>query len=178
MLATIADCGRLLMREGMPMATVAVDQLRCLMDEAFEGKGKDWHSLLRNLRSAPAESWRWVPPGGVRSIADLAQHVGACKFMCENHTFGDASLRWEHSLVVGNEALADADSAIAWLREGHERLRRGLASLDDAELARPRPTYWGVPRETWWTLSVMIQHDLYHSGEINHIRALFQRDDC
>jgi uncharacterized damage-inducible protein DinB len=159
------------------VATPAVDQLLHLMDEAFEGKGKDWHSLLRNLGSVPAEAWRWAPPGGVRSVRDLAQHVGACKYMCANHTFGDATFNWEDPLVVGDGALANADSAIAWLREGQERLRRALAGLDDAELARPRPTYWGMPRETWWTLSVMIQHDLYHSGEINHVRALFQGDD-
>lgn len=159
------------------MATPVVDQLLHLMDEAFEGKDKDWHSLLGNLRSVPPEAWRWVPPGGARSICDLVQHVGACKVMCENHTFGNATLDWEDALVVGDGAPADADAAIAWLREGHDRLRRGLAGLDDAELARPRPTYWGMPKETWWTLSVMIQHDLYHSGEINHVRALYQRDD-
>jgi uncharacterized damage-inducible protein DinB len=168
----------LVVTEAILLTTPAVEQLLNIMGEAFEGKGKDWHSLLRNIRSAPPEAWRWAPPGGVRSIADVVQHVGACKIMCENHTFGDATLDWEDPLVMGNGVLDDADSAIAWLREGHERLRTRLASLDDAELLRPRPTYWGWPKEPWWTLSVMIQHDLYHSGEINHIRALFQGDDC
>lgn len=38
-------------------------------------------------------------------------------------------------------------------------------------------TNWGEPKETRWIVTVMIQHDLYHSGEINHIRALHDRDD-
>jgi hypothetical protein len=168
---------RLLVTEATPMATVGVEQVLFLMDEAFEGKDKDWHSLLGNLRSVPPEAWRWPPPGGQRTIADLVQHVGSCKIMCENHVFGDASLHWEHPLVTGDGILADAGVAIAWLRDAHDRLRRSVAGLDDAELARPRPTYWGMLRETRWTVSVMIQHDLYHAGEINHIRALYQRND-
>ena len=33
-------------------------------------------------------------------------------------------------------------------------------------------------KETRWIISVMITHDLYHAGEINHIRCLSQRDDA
>jgi hypothetical protein len=32
-------------------------------------------------------------------------------------------------------------------------------------------------RETRWIISVMIQHDLYHAGEINHVRSLLSGDD-
>ncbi len=157
------------------MATAAVDQLLYLLDEAFEGE--DWHSLLTNLRDVAPEEWRWVPPGGQRSIRDLVQHVGSCKFMYDNHAFGDATLDWEHPLVVGDEALADAASAIAWLRDGHAGLRRSIAGLDDAELLRPRRTNWGELKETRWIVAVMIQHDLYHAGEINHLRSLCHGED-
>jgi hypothetical protein len=57
---------------------------------------------------------------------------------------------------------------------GHERLRSGIAALaDDAELLRLRRTNWGELRETRWIIVVvsMIQHDLYHAGEINHLRS-------
>ncbi len=157
------------------MATAAVDQLLYLLDEAFEGE--DWHSLLGNLRDVAPEEWRWVPPGGQRSIRDLVQHVGSCKFMYDNHAFGDATLDWEHPLVAGDGILADAASAVVWLREGHSRLRRSIAGLDDADLLRPRRTNWGALKETRWIVAVMIQHDLYHAGEINHLRSLYRRDD-
>ena len=72
------------------MTTAAVGQLLYLLDEAFAGE--DWHSLLGNLRAVAPEEWRWVPPGGDRSIRDIVQHVGGCKFMYEDHAFGRAAL--------------------------------------------------------------------------------------
>ena len=158
------------------MTKHAVDELLSLLDAAFDGE--DWHALLRNLRAVPAEAWEWVPPGGKRSVRDLAQHVGACKYMYENSAFGDRTLTWDDPLVLGDGALTDAASAIAWLREGQARLRGSVAALDDAELGRPRRAYWDRVKETRWGIAVMIQHDLYHCGEINHVRALFQGDDA
>src|SRR5262249_33225346 len=145
--------------EGMPMTNPAVDQLLYLLDEAFAGE--DWHSLLGNLRAVAPDEWLWNPPGGERSIRDLVGHVGGCKFMYENHAFGDGSLDWEHPLVRGDHALADVASALAWLREGHTTLHYSLASLADADLDQPRITNWGEPKPTRWIVMVMIQHDLY-----------------
>ena len=36
----------------------------------------------------------------------------------------------------------------------------------------------GEPFTIRWFISVMIQHYCYHAGEINHIRALSQRNDA
>lgn len=157
------------------MAAVGASQLLYLLDEAFDGT--DWHSLLGNLRSLKEDDWRWVPPGGNRSIRDIVQHVGGSKFMYHDYAFGDAMLTWEDPLVEGGEELETVSSAIEWLREGQGRLRQGIASLEDAELLRQRMTNWGEPRETRWIVAVMIQHDLYHAGEINHIRCLRQQND-
>ena len=54
--------------------------------------------------------------------------------MYENYAFGDASLGWDHPLVSGLDVLGDAALAMAWLREGHARLRRSIVCLDDEEL--------------------------------------------
>ena len=105
-------------------------------------------------------------------------HVGSCKLMYENYAFGDASLGWDHPLVSGFDVFGDAASAMAWLREGHARLRRSIVCLNDEELLQPRRTNWGEVKETRWIISTMIQHDLYHGGEINHIRALACGDDA
>ncbi len=157
------------------MGAEGVAQILYLMDAAFDGT--DWHSLLCNVRSVSDEDWQWVPPGGNRSIRDIVQHVGSSKLMYQDHAFGDATLTWDHPMVDGGEALATVSSAIAWLQEAHERLRQSVASLDDAELLRPRRTNWGELQETRWIVAMMIQHDLYHAGEINHIRCLRQEND-
>jgi hypothetical protein len=178
------------------MARAAVDELLYLLDRAFEADGE--HSLLGNLRRVGPDDWTWLPPDGSRSIRTLVGHVGACKLMYENHAFGDASLRWQDIGAHGGEPppagrdwlsvseldarlaaveLAAPEPAIAWLRAAHARLRDSVAALDDAELARPRPANWGKLVETRTLIAVMIAHDYYHAGEINHLRALRQRDD-
>jgi hypothetical protein len=129
------------------------------------------------LQSVAPADWLWVAPGGRRSIRDVVAHVGACKFMYHDQAFGDGRYTWDDPPVAGGDALAAIPSAIAWLREGHERLRRGIAALDDDELLRPRPHHSGTARETRWIVQTMIEHDLYHAGEINYIRALRQQND-
>ena len=123
------------------MKAPAVSQLVYLLDEAFQGT--EWHSLLGNLHSVTSEDWLWVPPGGQRSIRDIVGHVGGSKFMYQNHAFGDATLTWDHPLVDGRGVLSTISEALAWLRDGQERLRQNIMVLDDSELLRPRMTNWG-----------------------------------
>ena len=52
-----------------------------------------------------------------------------------------------------------------------------MAALSDDDLAQPRYANWGELRETRWLLSTLLQHDVYHAGEINHIRALLAGED-
>ena len=154
-----------------------VDQLLYLMDEAFED-GRS-HSLLRNLHSVAEEDWEWTPPGGHRSIRQIVGHVGACKYMYENHAFGDGTLTWADPLAKPPEhhAAGRTEPILQWLREGHRRLRESVAKLSDDDLQEPRKTNWGEPAQTRWIIKVTIEHDLYHAGEINHLRALRQDDD-
>ena len=157
------------------MAREAIESYLYLMDAGFAGP--DWHSLLSNLNSVTPEDWEWKPAHGARSIRAIVQHVGVSKLVAYDQAFGGATLTWDD--VSGDEETADIASAIAWLRMGHERLRGGVAALaDDTELLRPRRTNWGELRETRWVIVVtMLQHDLYHAGEINHLRALHQGND-
>ena len=50
-------------------------------------------------------------------------------------------------------------------------------ALDNGELLRPRMTNWGELKETRWIIATLIEHDLYHAGEINHIRSLRRQQD-
>jgi hypothetical protein len=147
------------------------------LDMAFEGE--HWHSLMRNLASTAAEDWDWAPPGGKRTIRDIVCHVGACKLMLENKLVGDRRLTWEDPYVSGQaQAMGGIDAALAWLREANATFRAGVARLADADLPVLRQGYWDEPRETRWSVEVIIQHDLYHAGEINLIRALHQGNDA
>jgi len=163
------------MSEPQPTSHSAVSQILYLLDRAFDGT--EWHSLLGNLQAVTPEDWLWVPPGGRRSIRDIVEHVSVGKFLYHHHAFGEATLSWDDPTLVGGERLSTIPSAIAWLRENHQVLRQSIADLDDAELLRPRPNFRGQLKETRWLIATMIEHDLYHAGEINHIRCLHQQDD-
>jgi uncharacterized damage-inducible protein DinB len=159
------------------MATQAIEQYLHLLDDAFAGP--DWHSLLSNLNTVAPADWEWIPPGGARSIRAIVRHLGRVKVMAYDQAFGGATLTWDDPHVGGDETTVDLPTAIAWLRIAHERLRGAVAALpDDAELLRPRRANWGELKETQWIIVVsMIQHDLYHAGEINHLRGLHQGND-
>jgi uncharacterized damage-inducible protein DinB len=157
------------------MTTPAVEQWLYLFDAAFDGE--DWHALLANLHDITPEEWIWVPPRGARTVRELVEHIGSCKLMYDNHAFGDASFTWDDPLVRGEGFTGDVRTALDWLRDAHAHLRASIAALDDAEPTGPRRTNWGEIKETRWIIAIMIQHDLYHAGEINHLRSLYRGDD-
>lgn len=98
--------------------------------------------------------------------------------MYRDYAFGPGKLFWDQPAVQPwADGKAPMRETIDWLERVHGELVQDIAALDDAELARPRLTNWGEQRETRWIQSMLLQHDLYHSGEINHIRSLFSGDD-
>ena len=158
------------------MTTPRIDELLLLMERAF---GESEHSLLENLASVRDESWAVVPEGGERSIRDIVAHVGMFKFMYANHGFDTGDLDYgEAPASPGVERLVSVSAAIEWLREGHEYLVgliRGLG--DDSELEALRKAHWGGLVPTRHIVVTMIEHDVYHAGEVNRTRALLQGDD-
>jgi hypothetical protein len=161
------------------MSRVAIEQMLWLMDKAFSGAPGEEHSLLANLESLREDDWHWLPSGGARSVFEIAIHVGECKFVYESHAFGDGSMTWMRPRSiprVGRGAMPY--EVLDWLREAHGCFRGSVEALpDDDELLKLRKSNWGQEYETRWLISVMIEHDLYHAGEINHIRSLHHEKD-
>ena len=73
--------------------------------------------------------------------------------------------------------LTDQAAVLPWLEEAHARLMVHVRSLTDADLGQPRHTHWGELKETRWLLSAVLQHDVYHAGEINRMRGLLSGED-
>ncbi len=48
---------------------------------------------------------------------------------------------------------------------------------DDAQLQQERLTNWGERLPTRVIIRILIAHDFYHAGEINHLRALLNGTD-
>jgi uncharacterized damage-inducible protein DinB len=156
------------------MPQVAVNELLFLMDNAFENSRA--HSILGNLASVTEDDYAFTDREG-RSIREMVRHLAAAKHVYENQAFGDASLFMPAFQERIYESAASMAEDIEWLRHGHDQLRASVAKLDDADLATERPVHAGGTRETRTIVSIMIEHDIYHAGEINHLRAVLQDND-
>jgi uncharacterized damage-inducible protein DinB len=156
---------------------VALDTLCWMIEEAFEG---DEQSLMANLKNIRGEDWTALPPGGGRSIADILEHVGWCKWMYEDYAFSTASLRGDQPPIIppGGVRSRPTIELLQWLRQGHNKWIASIHALkNDRELELERLTNWGEHLPTKTILRIMIAHDYYHAGEINHLRSLLQGTD-
>jgi hypothetical protein len=160
-----------------------IEALGHVLEEAFRGIGieesNESQALLPNLRSVPEGAWRALPAGAVRSIESIALHVGSCKIMYDDYAFGPGRLRFgEPEVEPWHEGEAPMAEVIPWLEACHARLVGHIGELRaDDELDAPRMTNWGERRPTRWIVAMMITHDAYHAGEINHLRSLLGGDD-
>ena len=162
----------------MTHSRIAIETLAQLAEDAFDGDPD--HSLLANLRDVREEDWTALPLGAGRAIADVLEHVGWSKWMYEDYAFGSASM-------IGDQPpLIPADGArsrphkelLEWVSEGHHRWLASVRALaDDTELERERLANWGDRLPTRALIRILIAHDFYHAGEINHIRALLHGTD-
>lgn len=162
----------------MVHSRTAIETLAWLIEDAFEGDPD--HSLLANLRDLQEEEWTALPSGASRSIADVLEHVGWAKWMYEDYAFGSASMRGDQPPLIPADGAPSRPhkELLVWLTEGHRRWLTSVRTLsDDSELDRDRLTNWGDQLPTRNILRIMIAHDFYHAGEINHIRALLQGKD-
>ena len=156
----------------------AIDTLVRLIEDAFQGDLS--HSLLANLHDLKDNEWTSLPTGAGRSIADILEHVGWCKWMYENYAFGSATMLGDQPPLIpfdGARARPHGE-LLTWLTEGHNRWLASVRALSsDTELEKDRLTNWGERLPTRVIIRIMIAHDIYHAGEINHIRALLNGTD-
>ena len=156
----------------------AIETLVRLIEDAFGGDPD--HSLLANIRNVQEADWTALPLGAGRSIADVLEHVGWSKWMYEDYAFGPAVIRGDVPPLVPADGARSRPhkELLEWLTEGHHRWLASVRALeDDSELRRERLTNWGDRLPTRVIIRIMIAHDFYHAGEINHIRALLQGTD-
>jgi hypothetical protein len=162
----------------MQAPRTSLDTLFWLIEDAFDGDSS--LSLLSNLTNLREEDWETLPAGGGRTIADILEHIGWCKWMYEDYAFGTANMRGDQPPLIpgGGARSRPHDELLSWLKEGHYKWITSVGALqNDTELERERPTNWGERLPTRTIIRIMIGHDYYHAGEINHLRSLLQGTD-
>ena len=137
------------------------DQLR----RAFEGGA--WHgpALYELLSNVPAEQAVLRPIPGAHSIWEIVLHVAAWEEVALKRVAGrsvkltDA----EDWPPVEDESEGAWQEALGDLRSGHIRLRQAIEQLSELDLEEP---VRGRDYPIYNLLHGVIQHDLYHAGQI------------
>jgi uncharacterized damage-inducible protein DinB len=148
-----------------------VEDILWRMDQAWSECR--FNALVSNLEGLTWEEAAWRPMEGRRTILNILAHLGLCKVMYWEYAFGPASITWpEVAGLLPKEE--DVEAWKAWLRAAHEQFRSGVAELTDDQLPEPRQANWGEELPTRTLINLMVEHDLYHGGEINYIRGLYR----
>ena len=132
---------------------------------AFEGDA--WHgpSLMAILEDMTASQATSRPFSGAHNIWELVYHIAAWERAGVRRMGGDPA-----NLTDDEDWPAVSDtSEIAWqqtkdlLRAGHNEFQEAISKLDESRLDQPIVT---GPRTVYITLHGIIQHTLYHAGQI------------
>ena len=160
----------------------AVEELVRLLDHVLEETqaefGYDhWHSITWNLANVRDRDWtRTLTPDG-RTIRELVVHVGKTYLLHHDSAFGDGTRSRSDETIDGRGPGTTPVETIVWFRAAHATFRDSVAELTDDQLAEPRRVLWGDLLPTRRLVELMIQHTLYHTGEINLIRSVLQGND-
>ena len=138
-----------------------LDQLR----RAF--KGEAWHgpALLEILDGVDAGQAFAKPLPHAHSIWEIVLHISAWEDAVRSRLGGEVveptgEQNWPPVRDTGD---ASWQRALGTLRSGHAALERAVAALSDARLPETVP---GQDYSVYFMLHGVVQHDLYHGGQI------------
>ena len=142
-----------------------VERIRGELQRAFEGEA--WHgpAVLELLRDVTAQQAAARPIADAHSIWELVLHIAAWENAGRRRLEGDrAELPDEENFPPVNDTSEAAwQRTIAELKIGHSKLCDAIAGLEESSL--DEPILDGM-RSVYITLHGVIQHDLYHAGQI------------
>jgi uncharacterized damage-inducible protein DinB len=152
------------------------DLLLQLLEEAFVRKS--WHgtNLRGSIRGLSADLAGWRPGPGRRNIAEIVAHAAYWKYAVRRRLTG---AKRGSFVLKGSNWFPQPEpiSAPAWgvlvrlLDREHALLRQALAGLSTPKLdSTPR----GRQTSTLHLLRGIALHDVYHTGQIQTIKALYR----
>jgi uncharacterized damage-inducible protein DinB len=145
-----------------------IDQL----NRAFVGEA--WHgpAVIEILEGITAQQAAAHPLAGGHSIWELALHITAWTRAGSQRLHGD---RAQLTDAENFPPVTDSDER-AWevvresIKQAHEELRSAILLLDDSRLEQP--IIEGMS-SVYVTLHGVIQHSLYHAGQIAILKKAF-----
>ncbi len=144
------------------------------LKRAYEGKA--WHgpSVREALAGVDAARAGRKPAGGGHSIWEIALHIGVWEGIVQRRLAGESisdltdAQDWPSATDRSEAAWQGTQAA---LLETHRRLRAAVAAFPEGRLNDLVP---GVrtPRSFYGEMHGVIQHDIYHAGQISLLKRL------
>lgn len=156
----------------------ATELLQTMLGRAWSKSA--WHAFTKALKGLTEEDARWLPPAYKGwpfmngSILDIAFHVAGDKHVQINHALGDGKLTWPQVRKGFNEAGGDLKAALSLGEEGQRLLQEALAGIGEDEMSQVRRCAGGIKMRTDELFMMLIEHDLYHAGQVMYIRCVLE----
>ena len=129
--------------------------------------GEAWHgpSVMELLKGVTATQAAAHPMPPAHSIWEVVNHIAAWKEAVVRRLQGEAvELKGDKDWPPVKDANASSwKKALAALEEAHQRLEKTVSGLSDPVLDGPVPNR---DHNVYFMLHGVIQHDLYHAGQI------------
>ena len=153
-----------------------VELLLRLLDDSYEKKAWQGPNLRGSLRGITAQQAAWRPVAGRHNIWELLLHAAYWKYATrrlltgeKRGAFPERGSNWFARPVSPTERAWRSDLAL--LEEQHRSLRKAIAALTDADLAKRR-------RGSRYTTANLVygvaSHDVYHTGQIQLLKRLWR----
>jgi uncharacterized damage-inducible protein DinB len=150
--------------------TRIADQLR----RAFDGGA--WHgdSLLEILKGVTAERAAARPVAGAHTIWELVLHIAAWDVAVRRSLAGMAMgvADAENFPAVSDTSAAAWEKTLAHLRRTHEELIEAVEKFPEGSLEKRVPDKEGAHYNFYYTLQGVVQHELYHAGQIALLKKM------
>ena len=150
----------------MAVMTNETARIGSQLKQAYQGEA--WHgpSLRELLEGVTADQAAAKPIPTVHSIWELVNHIITWEEIVRRRLEGDpvSQIPDEYNFPpVSDTGEAAWQAALKKLAEGNKLLRDAIRKIDDKQLEETAP---GTNYTNYFMLHGVIQHDLYHAGQI------------
>ncbi len=152
------------MKTKQSQSALLADQIR----RAFDGEA--WHgdSVLEILKGVKAETAAAHPISGAHSIWELVLHIACWDDVTIQRAGGKALMpsAEENFPAVTDTSEAAWKKAVEHLKRSHSNLVETVAAFPDSRLQEQVPGKTGDYYDFYYLFSGIVQHELYHAGQI------------
>jgi uncharacterized damage-inducible protein DinB len=136
-------------------------------------EGCPWHAFERVIEGLGDEEAAWkhhpdTEADNAFPIVSYCEHVAACDVIYADMAFGErrADWRWAGEVIGGGPALDVS-------RRGYNFLVERVAGATEEQLEAVHTMHHGHDMTGWQVVACMIQHRLWHGGQIALIRDAY-----